>query len=198
MNIKAGFLNRFFCYFFGGVVLNIVANNVGFAAVVAEINATTANGNINIPVATTTLFSALPYQKIAIIQPRHEETVQYDSGKVEVKVSINPPLQEGHKLVLCLDEKEVAEYVMTMPAEKTAVSTSNTLILQGVERGEHHLLAQIINAAIKEENFKICNAVAHASDLATDITEEQLNEILAESMEIIFFMRQSSQYNQAG
>jgi hypothetical protein len=85
---------------------------------------------------TSTIIAATPssnYQNIIITQPTNEATIQYDEGKVCIKVNIAPALKTGDKLVLFLDGRSVREQQQNIP-----------FCIYQVERGEHHLLAKIM------------------------------------------------------
>ena len=79
---------------------------------------------------------AVNYTALALVSPANEDTLRDSSGAVIVKVTLAPPLvtQAGHKLVVVLDKKPVAE------AQATEVS------LKDVERGTHTLKVQITDA----------------------------------------------------
>lgn len=80
--------------------------------------------------------AAANYTALALVSPANEDTLRENSGTVAVKVTLAPPLdsQAGHKLVVVLDKKPVAE------AQATEVS------LKDVERGTHTLKVQIADA----------------------------------------------------
>ena len=80
--------------------------------------------------------TATNYTALAIASPVNDEALRDNSGAVAVKIGLAPPLdtQAGHKLVVVLDKKPVAE------AQATEVS------LKDVERGTHTLKVQVTDA----------------------------------------------------
>lgn len=72
------------------------------------------------------------YTDMQIETPAHNGTVRSNEGKVPVKVTLEPPLQKGHKVQFFLDGK---------PTGPGMASTGATLT--GVNRGTHTLSVQV-------------------------------------------------------
>jgi hypothetical protein len=81
------------------------------------------------------------YATLSIIAPANEETVHDNLGTVQVRVSIEPPLQThaGHRLRIVLDGQPIAE-----------LSSAQPHTLRDVERGTHVLSATVIDRADAE------------------------------------------------
>ncbi len=74
------------------------------------------------------------YSAISIVEPANETTVRNPQGYVPVTVEVKPQLAEGDGLQLVLDGVVVGK-----PQQTSSFS------LQGIERGSHQLVAQIVN-----------------------------------------------------
>jgi len=77
------------------------------------------------------------YQELQIQSPAQEETIFGASAQINVQLSLEPGLQSGHFVQVTLDGATVSG------ENSTALSYS----LPEVERGEHTLQAQIVDAA---------------------------------------------------
>lgn len=78
-----------------------------------------------------TLSSAdtIAYQKITITQPTDQQTfVNNETGNIDIKIKIDPKLQEENEIQIILDGKNLSDTQ-----------------LKNIDRGEHTLLAQIID-----------------------------------------------------
>lgn len=75
------------------------------------------------------------YERIAITQPVNDTTVFDNAGNVEVKVDVAPALRAraGDRIALVLD------------GTRASVSGATALKLAGVARGEHTLVAQVLD-----------------------------------------------------
>lgn len=74
---------------------------------------------------------------IAIVEPAAETTIRDAEGKVPVSVAAEP--QNGEGIVYTLDGA----------AQNSTPTPSTAFLLSGVERGEHHLGATLVDAAGK-------------------------------------------------
>jgi hypothetical protein len=77
-----------------------------------------------------------PSFQIAIIKPQDDSTVRENTGRVEVKLRVDPPLEPDflHTIRLLLDDQPVADI---------AASLKHTL--KKVERGTHTLQVELLN-----------------------------------------------------
>lgn len=82
--------------------------------------------------------SAAPYARLAITQPAPEETVHDNTGKVQVALDIEPPLDAaaGDRIRVRVDGK--------MRPERW---TAQRFALTGIDRGAHTLQAVITDGA---------------------------------------------------
>lgn len=71
------------------------------------------------------------YESVAIASPAPDSAAWYPTGQVTVSVTTQPPLQEGHTLVLYLNGRRVAE------------NQTTTFQLHNVHRGTHRLEAAV-------------------------------------------------------
>lgn len=78
--------------------------------------------------------SASKYTALSIVSPANDATLRDNAGNIEVKVSLSPALQAGHKLVLLVDGSSQGE------------TTDNTFALTNLERGSHQLTAEVRDA----------------------------------------------------
>ncbi|HEC19508.1 MAG TPA: DUF4124 domain-containing protein [Gammaproteobacteria bacterium] len=74
------------------------------------------------------------YTELRITSPANEASIRENSGTLKVSVAVKPGLQSGHRLVLLLDGAAKAE------------STTGDFTLKNVDRGEHTLSAQVVDA----------------------------------------------------
>lgn len=76
----------------------------------------------------------IDYDWLRITFPADDMPVRENSGRLEVTVEMDPPLQRGagHRLVLKLDGRIVA-----------SILTGNRFVLENVDRGTHELVAEI-------------------------------------------------------
>lgn len=75
------------------------------------------------------------YREIAIVEPEQDGTVRDNEGKVMVSITLEPPLQDGHRVRVYIDGQPVPGSF-----DGTAIE------LRGVERGTHQLLAEVLDA----------------------------------------------------
>ncbi len=75
------------------------------------------------------------YETLAIVEPESEATVRSNEGRVDVSVTLQPAIQEGHTLSFHLDGNEIAKGLR-----------STRLRLTDVERGEHRLEVSVHDA----------------------------------------------------
>ena len=76
-----------------------------------------------------------PYASARILSPADDEGLRANSGDFVVQAQVEPALRQGHRLRLLLNGS----------ARGTA-QTSSAFPLTGVERGEHQLQVQIVDA----------------------------------------------------
>jgi hypothetical protein len=74
------------------------------------------------------------YSAINIVEPANQTTVRNPQGYVPVTVEVKPKLEDGDGLQLVLDG-----VVIGRPQQTSSFS------LQGIERGSHQLVAQVVN-----------------------------------------------------
>lgn len=79
----------------------------------------------------------LPYRQVSIDSPGEDEVLWNIEGQLDVTVSVDPPLQAGHRLQLYLDGT---------PAARLAPGSSQTR-LSAVYRGAHTLEAEVQDPA---------------------------------------------------
>lgn len=73
--------------------------------------------------------------QLSITAPYDKDTFRSELGEVTVEVDLSPELQDGHKIRILVDNMAKAE------------EASLKFILQGIERGEHTLQAQLISSS---------------------------------------------------
>ncbi|MEM7027243.1 MAG: DUF4124 domain-containing protein [Pseudomonadota bacterium] len=73
------------------------------------------------------------YQAFSIIEPAADEGYRANSGNVSIKLSLEPGLRPGHKVVIKMDGKEIAS--------GASLSTS----VSNVDRGTHTISATVVN-----------------------------------------------------
>jgi hypothetical protein len=83
------------------------------------------------PLATEPL-STGEYRSVVIVAPKNEETLYNRDLRVDVEVSIDPALQEGHTLTIALDGNEIAKGLR-----------NTRLRITELERGPHRLEASV-------------------------------------------------------
>lgn len=81
------------------------------------------------------------YSSLTITNPQNEETINYDLGRVVVKINFSPALNSNDKLLLFLDAKPIRE--LKSDSDK---STTKVFHLENIERGEHQLQAKIVSS----------------------------------------------------
>lgn len=77
------------------------------------------------------------YQHIDIIKPANEETIRNSGGQMTIEVTSEPALASKHLYRFLIDGKAIGE------------TTSTTYNVPNLERGEHKLIVEIINASDK-------------------------------------------------
>lgn len=88
------------------------------------------------PPRTTAAPASTPaYRSLAIVGVPDGEALRANDGRVEVGVSLKPPLHEEHQVQLLLDGQPLA-----------AASRRTRFVLSDLARGEHHLQALVLNA----------------------------------------------------
>jgi len=75
----------------------------------------------------------VPYTKLEIISPKHQEDVRDNAGNLTILTNVEPELQKGDRMRLMMDGRPIAG-----PDETT------TFYLSNVERGSHQLFVQIL------------------------------------------------------
>jgi hypothetical protein len=74
------------------------------------------------------------YTKLTIAEPADDSTFRNNAGQVNVKLELEPALQDGDVVAILLDGKEIGQ------------GRSTTLSLSNVDRGSHSLQAIVKNA----------------------------------------------------
>ena len=74
------------------------------------------------------------YTKLTIAEPADNSTFRNNAGKVNVKLELEPALQEGDMVAIILDGKDIGQ------------GKSTTVALNNVNRGSHTLQAVVKNA----------------------------------------------------
>jgi Domain of unknown function (DUF4124) len=74
------------------------------------------------------------YTKLEIAEPADQSTFRNNAGRVNVKLDVEPALQEGDVVAIFLDGKEIGQ------------GKSTTLSLSNVDRGTHTLKAIVKNS----------------------------------------------------
>ena len=74
------------------------------------------------------------YTKLTITEPAENSTFRNNAGQVNVKLELEPALQEGDVIAILLDGKEIGQ------GKSTALALSN------IDRGSHSLQAIVKNA----------------------------------------------------
>jgi|GEM_PF-368426 len=80
------------------------------------------------------LTNSAQYSTLEIISPANDEGIRANDGVMSVSVKSSPALQNEHSLVVLVDGKEYA------------TSNSNSITLNGLERGTHSLQVRIVNS----------------------------------------------------
>ena len=75
------------------------------------------------------------YESVTITQPTDEEAVRENTGKLTVQISSTPPLQSGHRFVVLIDGKKMAE------GQGTRQQVDN------LDRGTHNVQVQVVDAS---------------------------------------------------
>ena len=73
-----------------------------------------------------------------ITTPDNDATIRENSGKVEINVATEPPLQSqaGHKILVKIDGKAIGD-----------PSTAQHYVLDNIDRGTHSLQASVLDAS---------------------------------------------------
>lgn len=74
------------------------------------------------------------YDKFSILVPGSDEVVRSNAGDVKIKIDLQPALKRGHGIVVYVDGRQMGE------------TTSNTIDVTGIERGEHSVFAVLHDA----------------------------------------------------
>jgi hypothetical protein len=75
------------------------------------------------------------YTSVKIVKPAEDDTIRDNTGRVELEVALEPPLQEGHRLAVLVDGRSVFDQLTT-----TAVALTN------VDRGTHNIQIKVLDA----------------------------------------------------
>lgn len=75
------------------------------------------------------------YTKLEITSPANDSTLRDNSGKVDVSLSLEPPLQEGDVVAITLDGKDIGQ------------GQSPAFFLNNVDRGTHSLQVAVKDAS---------------------------------------------------
>lgn len=78
---------------------------------------------------------AVGYESVAITQPADDQAIRENAGNVLVQFTSNPALQAGHRFVLLVDGKKMAE------------GHSSSLQLENLDRGTHNVQVQVVDAS---------------------------------------------------
>jgi hypothetical protein len=87
-------------------------------------------------VALVLSFACVPAHaaQVTILKPAQEDTVHDNAGNLPVDVKVEPAIRSGEKIRILLDGKPVAPD-----------STAMSLMVRGVDRGEHWLQALLVD-----------------------------------------------------
>jgi Domain of unknown function (DUF4124) len=85
-------------------------------------------------VATPTQ-NAPAYTTLMITTPGNDEAIRENSGKIEINIAVEPPLQIGDKILVKMDGQAIGD-----------PSSSQHYILDNVDRGTHTLQATVLDA----------------------------------------------------
>jgi hypothetical protein len=75
------------------------------------------------------------YTTVKIVRPADDGTIRDNTGRVELEVTLEPPLQEGHRLAVLVDGRSVFDQLTT-----TSVALTN------VDRGTHNIQVKVLDA----------------------------------------------------
>ncbi|MFD1260963.1 DUF4124 domain-containing protein [Entomomonas asaccharolytica] len=89
-----------------------------------------SNGESNAPFKVI----SINYQSLTIVTPEHEDTITNSDGQLMITLESSPKLSSNHKYRIIIDGETVGE------------STSPTFSINNLERGEHKLVAKIIDS----------------------------------------------------
>ena len=127
------------CFF----ILVFLLNTLSSSATLAEQNyqappqnppaTTSAIQPPSSPADTVVKPKPIPQYTISLTSPVAEQTFQSGDETIAVSVAVNPPLEPDDKVVILVDGQVVGD-----------PSSSTSLILPWLERGEHTLQAKII------------------------------------------------------
>ena len=76
-----------------------------------------------------------PYHSLTITSPQNDQGLRSNTGDFSVALSLSPPLKPGHRIIITLDGREIANGAETRATVKNA------------DRGSHILGARVIDAA---------------------------------------------------
>ena len=77
------------------------------------------------------------YQALSIIEPIADEGYRANGGNVSIKLSLQPELRPGHRVIIKMDGNEISN--------GAALSAS----VNNVDRGTHTITASVVNSAGK-------------------------------------------------
>jgi hypothetical protein len=78
------------------------------------------------------------YKSIAIVRPKSGGSVRNNEGRVDVSITLEPALQDGHRVTLIVDGRPLSSSFDGLAIE-----------LNGVQRGDHKLLAVVSDGSGK-------------------------------------------------
>ena len=78
---------------------------------------------------------AAAYRSLAITSPANDQGLRSNNGDFNISVSLSPPLKPGHRIIITLDGREIANGVSARATVKNA------------DRGAHSLGARVVDAA---------------------------------------------------
>lgn len=76
-----------------------------------------------------------PYRSLTITSPQNDQGLRSNTGDFSVSVSLSPPLMPGHRIIITLDGREIANGAETRATVKNA------------DRGSHSLGARVVDSA---------------------------------------------------
>lgn len=74
------------------------------------------------------------YENFSILVPGRDEVVRSNTGDFKIKIDLKPALKTGHGIVVYVDGRQIGE------------TTSDTIDVTGIERGEHSVFAVLHDA----------------------------------------------------
>jgi len=78
--------------------------------------------------------SEASYKTFLVTNPANGSGIRSNNGNVTISLSLEPPLRLGHKIIIAVDGKEVAN------------GSASSVSLQSLERGDHNISANVISA----------------------------------------------------